>query len=80
MNVTVTDDRDGALQFFSEVFSAPAEVVADSPALLAGSVGEIIDTLEARRERWGFSYVVVQGHGVQGLDEFTEVVTALSGS
>ena len=80
MNATVTDDRAGALEFFAGVFGAPPEVVAESPALLAGTVGEIIETLQARRERWGFSYVVVQGHGVQGLDEFTEVVTALSGT
>ncbi len=80
MNASVTDDRDGVLALFAEMFQNPPEVIAESPALLIGSVSEIVETLQARRERWGFSYVVVQADGSQGMDRFAEVIDALSGS
>ena len=74
------EDVDGALDFFSQIFNAPKEVVAQSPALIAGSVGEIIETLQERRARWGFNYVVVQQNGGQGLEQFGEVIAALAGT
>jgi probable F420-dependent oxidoreductase len=80
MNASITDDRDGALSFFSDIFSAPKEVVAQSPALIVGSVGQIVETLQERRERWGFNYVVVQQNGGQGLEQFNEVIAALAGT
>ena len=79
MNTTITDDRDGALEFLSQMFGAPKEVVADSPALIAGSVPEIVESLQARRERWGFNYVVVQGND-GGLEQFGDVISALAGT
>lgn len=80
MNTSITDDRSGALDFFSQLFGAPIEEVADTPALLTGSVAEIIDTLHARRDRWGFNYVVVQHAPGQGMERFGEVISALAGS
>lgn len=38
----------------------PADAAA-SPILLIGSPDQIAQPLEERRERWGFSYFVVQG-------------------
>ena len=49
----------------------PPEKLADHPHVLAGSVGEICDQLEARRERYGVSYVTV---GARGLEDFAPVV------
>lgn len=80
MSTAVTDDRSGTLAFFSQLFGAPVEDVAETPALLAGSVSEIVETLEARRERWGFNYVVVQHAPDQGMDRFAEVISALAGT
>lgn len=80
MNTSITDDRDGALEFVSQLFGMPKEVVADSPALIAGSVPEIVEQLQERRERWGFNYVVVQHAGGQGMDRFGEVIAALAGT
>lgn len=80
MNTTITDDRDGALEFFAGMFGAPKEHVAQTPALIVGSVGEIVETLQERRARWGFNYVVVQQNGGQGLERFNEVIAALSGT
>ena len=78
--LVVTDDRSGTLAFFSQLFGAPVEDVAETPALLAGSVSEIVETLEARRERWGFNYVVVQHAPDQGMERFAEVISALAGT
>ena len=80
MNTTITDDRDGALEFFAGMFGAPKEHVAQTPALIVGSVDEIVETLQQRRDRWGFNYVVVQQNGGQGLERFNEVISTLAGS
>ena len=44
---------------------------------LVGTVDEICDTLVARREEWGVSYVVV---GDDNLDAFAPVVARLAGT
>ena len=80
MQTAVTDDREGQLALFSELFGAPVEVVAESPALLVGSVDEICETLQARRERWGFSYVVIQQGGGEAGEAFGAVVDRLAGT
>ena len=80
MNTTVTDDREGTLNFFAGMFSTSVEEVAQTPALLVGSVPEIVETLQERRERWGFNYVVVQQDGGQGMEQFPGVVAALAGT
>ena len=80
MNTTVTDDRAGTLGLFAEMFGVSVADVADSPALLVGSVPEIVETLQERRERWGFNYVVVQQDGGRGMEQFPRVVAALAGT
>ena len=54
----------------------PAEV-ADYPHALIGTVDEICEDLEARRERWGVSYVVIQG---DSMEPFAPVVAKLAGT
>lgn len=80
MNTTITDDRAGALEFLSQLFGAPTDVVAQSPALIAGSVPEIVELLQERRERWGFNYVVVQQDEGDSMEPFAEVISALAGT
>lgn len=79
MNTTITDDRHGTLGLFAEMFATSVADVAESPAVLVGSVGEIIEALQQRRERWGFNYVVVQQDGGRGMEHFPEVIAALNG-
>lgn len=45
----------------------PAEVALETPAVLVGTVDRMVEDLEARRERWQMSYVVVS-------EEFVDVV------
>jgi probable F420-dependent oxidoreductase len=58
----------------AETFSV--EQVLESPSALLGSVDQIVETLQARRERYGFSYIVVW----QPMEQFAPVVARLSGT
>ena len=75
--VFVTDDVDQALGTLSEFTGAPRETIAESPFALVGPTAKIIDELQERRERWGFSYVIV---GQNDVESFAPVVAALSGT
>ncbi len=75
--VFVTDDVDQALGTLSEFTGAPREIIAESPFALVGPTGKIIDQLHERRERWGFSYIIV---GQNDVESFAPVVAALSGT
>ena len=61
MSTQVVDDRDAAIAATAGMFGFDPADAAASPILLVGSPDEIADQLEQRRERWGFSYVIVQG-------------------
>jgi hypothetical protein len=48
----------------------------EAPQLLFGSVTEMIEQLQARRERYGFSYVTVFE---AELEKFAPIISELSG-
>lgn len=70
-------DRSAGLAQLSGALGLSAEDIADHPHVLAGSIGEICDQLEARRERYGISYVTV---GAKALEDFAPVVARLAGT
>jgi probable F420-dependent oxidoreductase len=55
----------------------PGDEALELPVLLIGTVDELCERLIERRERWGFSNVVVPDHS---LHAFAPVVAQLSGS
>ena len=57
----ITDDRRGVAEMVGSSFGQPPEMVLESPHLLAGTVDEIVEELQAMRERLGFSYIVFGG-------------------
>ena len=67
-----------AVEATAAMFGKPPEVVVDVPLLLVGSPSEIADTLRQRRERWGFSYMVVQSDACD-LTAFASVISELDG-
>lgn len=75
--VVVTDDRDAALRALTRRFRLPAEVLADLPILLVGSIAEIATQVEGLRERFGISYLAVPD---RHQDEFAPVVELLRGA
>ena len=75
--VTVTDDPDAAMQGIADFTGASKEMIAASPFALVGPPGKLAEDLLARRERWGFNYVIV---GQNEIESFAPVVAALAGS
>jgi hypothetical protein len=59
------------------MFGLSADEMRAHPNALIGSVEEICDTLLARRERYGFSYVTVSD---RNLEPFAPVVARLAGT
>jgi probable F420-dependent oxidoreductase len=74
--VNVTDDRAQAVSDMASLIRVPEEMIENTPFALIGSPQSIIEDLLARRERWGFSYVIV---GAQDIESFSPVVAALRG-
>ena len=75
--VKVTDDRDTDVSAMADMIGVDDRMIRESPFALIGSVDQIIDDLVARREEFGFSYVIVGGAEV---DDFAPVVAALAGT
>jgi probable F420-dependent oxidoreductase len=74
--VSVTNDRDGTVQALSHGLKMPADAVLATPFALIGTPAQIVDDLRARRDKWGFSYVIV---GAEDMEPFAPVVAELSG-
>ena len=74
--VNVTNDRLAVTESFSSMLGVPRSFMEESPFALVGTTDQIIDDLLARRERWGFSYIIVGGEDVES---FAPVVAALAG-
>lgn len=73
---TVTDQTEKTTAAMAGAFGLEPEVMAAHPHTLIGSVDEIIERLEQRREEYGISYVTV---GDTVIEDFAPVVAALSG-
>src|SRR5947207_534266 len=57
----ITADGRQLAEVVGSTFGQPADMVLDSPHLLAGTVEEIVDELQALRDNLGFSYVMFGG-------------------
>ena len=82
LNVTVfvamvTDDQNGMAERVSGGFGMPPEEVLSSPHALIGSVDQIVGALQERRDRFGFSYIVLSG---DRFEPFAPVVAKLAGT
>lgn len=74
--VKVTDDAAGTLSGVAQMIGVEPGMVAATPFALIGSPDKIVEDLLARREKWGFSYIIV---GAEDVDSFAPVVAALNG-
>jgi probable F420-dependent oxidoreductase len=74
--VKVTDDRKGAVEGFAKMLGFENQDMAETPFALIGSPSEIAEQLIERRERWGFSYIIVGG---DDIESFAPVVAQLRG-
>jgi len=76
--VNVTDDPAPVREMVAGFFGVDQQLVADSPYVWIGSAAEIAEHLRAARERWGFSYFVVQG--TDAMHAVAPVVAELAGT
>ncbi len=74
--VAVTDDRDSFLDDAARLFGLTTAEVAETPIALVGTVAQICESLEARRDEFGFSYWVVHE---ENIGDFAPVVAAMTG-
>ena len=75
--VQIVPDRQDAMERLGQMMGVTAEQVDGSPIALIGTIEQIIERLVERRERFGFSYVVV--HEAE-MEAFAPVVAALAGT
>ncbi len=72
----VTDEREDLIEKVAPAFGLTPPDVASFPHALIGSIDQICDTLEGRRERWQASYIVVQQDAMEAM---APVVARLAG-
>jgi probable F420-dependent oxidoreductase len=75
--VQIVPDREDATERLAQMMGVTSEQVDGSPVALIGTVEQIIERLIERRQRFGFSYVVV--HEAE-MEAFAPVVAALAGT
>lgn len=73
----ITDDRDKVVAEMAPLLGLSAEDAVASPHALVGSVDQCIDTVKQWRDRWGISFVSIDG---DVMDDFAPVVEALAGA
>ncbi|HEV3227628.1 MAG TPA: TIGR03621 family F420-dependent LLM class oxidoreductase [Acidimicrobiales bacterium] len=73
---SLTDDGAAVAESLAPMYETDANSVRSSPLTLIGSLDEITGMLEARRARWGYSYIVLPGAQTH---ELAPVVAALAG-
>ena len=74
---SVVPNRAEVVEGMASMFGVSPEVAIDIPIVLIGTVEEICETLQARRERWGFSYWIIND---DAMADFAPVVERLAGT
>jgi len=74
-DVIVTDDRQAAAERLASAYGVPPAEILASPLVLIGSTDEMVERLLERRERFGFSYIVVTE---PNMDKLAPVVARLA--
>ncbi len=75
--VQIVPDREDAVERLASMMGVTPDEVDGSPIALVGTIEQIAERLVERRERFGFSYIVV--HEAE-MEAFAPVVAALAGT
>src|SRR5436309_5783226 len=73
---SITDDRESLASALAPSMGFEARDVLEMPHFLIGTVAQIEEDLRARRERYGFSHVILPG---ESADELSPIVERLTG-
>jgi probable F420-dependent oxidoreductase len=74
---SVTDDRNGVASAIAPRLRLDPDEIAGMPHFLIGTIDQLADDLMARRDRFGISFIVVQG---EVAEELAPLVERLSGT
>jgi probable F420-dependent oxidoreductase len=77
MVANITEDAGSLAGALAGGIGMEAAAVLDMPHLIIGTVVEVVEALQRRRERYGFSYVILPG---EAAESFAPVVERLSGT
>lgn len=72
----VTEDAAGLAELLAPAFEADPVALLDSPMVMLGTIEQLAEQLEARRDRWGYSYHVIPGDSAK---EFAPLVARMTG-
>lgn len=72
----ITDDRDKVAAEMAPLLGISPEEALESPHALVGSVDQCVEELQRWRERWGISFVSING---SEMEAFAPVVETLAG-
>ncbi len=75
--VVITDDAAGTAEMMAPAFGLDPADVHDYPIAWIGTVDEIVDRLQERRDRWDVSYLVVQS---EAMEDAAPIVARLAGT
>ena len=73
----ITDDRAALAEQFSPMFGIAPDELLQFPHALVGTVEQIVESIQERRERWDASYIVIQR---DSIDAMAPVVAQLAGT
>jgi hypothetical protein len=59
----------------ASAFGLSSKDALDIPLCLVGTAEQLVETIERRRERWGFSYWIVPDNA---MEDFAPVVASLA--
>jgi probable F420-dependent oxidoreductase len=74
--ITVTDHRDAAVDAAAAAQGVSPRWLTDAPQFSFGTIDEIVDDLQRKRERYGISYIMTAG---ESFDAVTPLVERLAG-
>jgi hypothetical protein len=69
---SVTDDRQGVAGAIAPRLQLHPEEIIGMPHFLIGTIDELVEDIVARRERFGISFIVVQGEVAEDLAPVVE--------
>jgi len=73
----ITDDRESVASVMAAGIGVEPKDILAMPHFLIGTVDEVVEDVQARRERYGISYVIVPG---EAAESFAPVVARLTGN
>ncbi len=72
---TLTDDRGAVAESMGTALGTEPAEILDMPHFLIGTVDQLVEDLQARRDRYGISFIVVPGEAAESLAPVVERLT-----